>query len=150
MPEPSYKRPESVLVLVYTHDAEVLMLRRRQPDDFWQSVTGSLGWEETAAQAARRELYEETAIQVAPEQLIDCHIRNRFPILPSWRARYAPEVSHNLEYVFRVMLAARSEVRLNPAEHLAYQWLPAQAAAELASSYTNRDAILRWVAQPEA
>jgi dATP pyrophosphohydrolase len=41
-----YKRPESVLVVIHTATGEVLVLRRCQPPDFWQSVTGSLRWEE--------------------------------------------------------------------------------------------------------
>lgn len=139
-----YKRSESVLVLVCTEAGEVLLLRRRQPDDFWQSVTGSLEWGEAPAQAARRELSEETGLQAA-DGLIDCQTTNRFPILPAWRARYAPEVSHNIEHVFRLVLPERPAIRIEPAEHLEYQWLDRDSAAALATSYTNRDAILAWV-----
>ncbi|HXK57741.1 MAG TPA: dihydroneopterin triphosphate diphosphatase, partial [Gammaproteobacteria bacterium] len=35
-----YKRPESILLVVYTQTAEVLMLKRTRPAQFWQSVTG--------------------------------------------------------------------------------------------------------------
>lgn len=140
-----FKHPESVLVLVYTEAGEVLLLRRRQPDDFWQSVTGSLEVGETPAQAARRELFEETGIE-AGAALIDCQTSNRFPILPAWRARYAPEVSHNTEYLFRLCLPQFSEIQIDPAEHYDYQWLDRKSAAALASSYTNRAAILAWVA----
>ena len=63
---PSWKRPESVLVVVYTAADEVLVLLRRQPPDFWQSVTGSLRWDEThPLDAARRELREETGLDAA-------------------------------------------------------------------------------------
>ncbi|MCW8948496.1 MAG: NUDIX domain-containing protein, partial [Sedimenticola sp.] len=41
-----YKRPESVLVVIYTDQGEVLMLNRTRPKGFWQSVTGSLKWGE--------------------------------------------------------------------------------------------------------
>ncbi|MGD8932832.1 MAG: NUDIX domain-containing protein, partial [Chromatiales bacterium] len=54
MPADTYKRPESVLVVVYTAGGEVLLLRRTRPRDFWQSVTGSLHWGESPRQAARR------------------------------------------------------------------------------------------------
>lgn len=140
---PTHKRPESVLVLVYTAAGEVLLLRRCQPEDFWQSVTGSLEWDETPEQAARRELFEETGL-VAGDALIDCQVINRFPILPAWRARYAPDVTENVEHVFRVAFPVRPAIRLDPAEHREYRWLARDSAAALATSYTNRDAILLY------
>jgi dATP pyrophosphohydrolase len=38
-------------------------------------------------------------------------------------------------------LETRRLVRLDPAEHSEYLWLPANRAAALATSWTNRDAI---------
>ncbi len=145
MAERTYKRPESVLVLVYTATGEVLLLRRRIPDDFWQSVTGSLERGEAPAQAARRELFEETGLEVGDAALIDCHITNRFPILPAWQGRYAADVTHNTEHVFSLALPARTIVRLDPREHLEYRWLERAAALALAGSHTNRAAILACV-----
>ncbi len=118
------------------------MLQRREPADFWQSVTGSLEWGESPFAAARRELREETGLEV---DIIDCHKTNRFPIHPAWRARYAPETETNLEHVFRAEFTSRPEISVNPREHSSYRWLPRTAAAELASSWTNRDAILDYV-----
>lgn len=138
-----YKRPESVLVVVYTLTGEVLVLLRRQPPDFWQSVTGSLRWEETEPlDAARRELREETGLggEVA---VIACGTINRFPILPPWRHRYAPDAAENVEHVFRVPLPGRPPIVLNPAEHVECEWLPRAAAAARVASWTNRDAILQ-------
>lgn len=38
-----YKRPVSVLVVIYAQDSKrVLMLQRRDDPEFWQSVTGSV------------------------------------------------------------------------------------------------------------
>lgn len=138
-----YKRPESVLVVVHATAGEVLVLLRRQPPDFWQSVTGSLRWEETdPLDAARRELFEETGLgdEVA---VVDCGTINRFPILPPWRHRYAPDAKDNIEHVFRVPLPERRPIVLNPAEHSEYEWLPRAVAAAKVGSWTNRDAILR-------
>ncbi|VFS57708.1 Aspartate--tRNA ligase [Kluyvera cryocrescens] len=48
-----FKRPVSILVVIYAQDSQrVLMLQRRDDPDFWQSVTGSLEEGETASQAA--------------------------------------------------------------------------------------------------
>lgn len=135
----AFKRPESVLVVVYTAAGEVLLLRRREPSDFWQSVTGSLEWGETAAAAARRELAEETGL---PGSGLAAAGRTRsFPILPAWRRRYAPEVGENTEHTFVLRLPQREPVRLNPAEHREYAWLPFTEAAARVSSWTNREAI---------
>ena len=44
-----FKRPESVMVVVHTPE-EVLVLKRADHDCFWQSVTGSLEWNEEKQQ----------------------------------------------------------------------------------------------------
>ena len=37
-----FKRPESILVVIYTRHGDVLLMERTRPAGFWQSVTGSL------------------------------------------------------------------------------------------------------------
>jgi len=118
------------------------MLERVQPEGFWQSVTGSLHEAESALEAAHRELEEETGLKT---KLIKTSLENRFPIIPAWRKRYAPDVSHNHETVFAAELETVCEIRLNPLEHSRYLWLPREQAAAKASSWTNRDAILSLV-----
>ncbi|MCG7897101.1 MAG: dihydroneopterin triphosphate diphosphatase [Candidatus Thiodiazotropha lotti] len=135
-----YKRPESVLVVVYTLAGQVLIMRRVRPKHFWQSVTGSLEWGESAAQAARRELYEETGI-MAGSRLIDLHQQISFPILPAWRARYARTAHCNKEHWFALQLATRRIPKLRADEHREYRWVSSDQALRLASSWTNRKAI---------
>ncbi len=145
-----FKRPESVLVVIYTEDGKVLRLRRREPPDFWQSVTGSLKEDETPLQAVLREVREETGLQ-ADAGLTDSGIINRYPIHPAWRARFAPEVKENTEHVFSLHLPVVTAIRLNAEEHVEYCWLTRDEAARLASSYTDREAILQLVpAESEA
>ena len=45
MDSPAYKIPESVLVVIHTTEAEVLLIRRADAGT-WQSVTGSKDFEE--------------------------------------------------------------------------------------------------------
>lgn len=135
-----FKRPESVLVLVAAASGEVLMLERRRPPGFWQSVTGSLDRGEAPPEAAVRELHEETGLE-AGDRLEDCRVSRRFEILPEWRERFAPGVATNLEHVFRLILPEPVAVRLDPDEHVDYEWLPPAVAVKRTPSWTNRKAI---------
>lgn len=139
-----FKRPESILVVIFTSAGEVLLMERTKPKGFWQSVTGSLRWGEGPREAAARELYEETGLRAGGE-LRDLRHRERFPIVPPWRARYAPNARFNTEHWFALQLPSRRLIRLNPKEHGRYRWLSADTAARMASSWTNRAAIRRLV-----
>ncbi len=136
-----YRRPESVLVVVYSGQ-QVLLLERKQPEGFWQSVTGSLEWGESPQDCARRELEEETGLRAVP---VDTGKVNRFEIMPQWRNRYDPGVTHNTEYVFSLSLEASPEVVLSPEEHTRYAWLDAETAAARCFSSTNAEAIQQIV-----
>ncbi len=138
------KRPESVLVVIHTESGEVLLLRRCSPQDFWQSVTGSLEWGERAQAAAEREVAEECGWTGLPIE--DCRMSRRFVIQGAWRSRYHAAHSHNLEHWYSLRLPGRRPVNINPAEHLEFRWVAWQDAAELASSRTNREAILHLCA----
>jgi dATP pyrophosphohydrolase len=134
-----YKRPESVLVVVHTRALQCLLLERVAPRGFWQSVTGSLRWDETPAECAARELREETGLDGA--QLRDANVTRTFPIMPQWRARYAPGTVSNLEHRWYLEVAKPANIRIAAREHVAYEWLPLKAAIARVSSSTNRDAL---------
>jgi dihydroneopterin triphosphate diphosphatase len=134
------RRPESV----YTAGGEFLLIERRRPPGFWQSVTGSMEWGESADTAARRELAEETGITQG--MLINLQWTQAYAIQARFGHTYAPGVTHNLEHAFALKVPARCEVRLAPNEHSEFRWLGAKEALQLASSHTNRAVIeqLRW------
>lgn len=139
----TFKRPESVLVVVYTRAAKVLLLRRADHPDFWQSITGSMEWgDEQPLETAVRELREETGISVTPAQLTDWKIQNCYAIFPQWRHKYAPDVTENTEHFFSLELPDEPIVTLSPTEHSEYRWVPFAEAAEHVFSWTNRDALL--------
>lgn len=141
-----YKRPVSVLVVIFAQDTKrVLMLQRRDDPEFWQSVTGSLEEGETASQAAMREVKEEVTIDVATEQLtlIDCQRTVEFEIFTHLRHRYAPGIVRNTESWFCLALPSEREIVFT--EHLTYRWVNAAEAAQLTKSWSNRQAIEEFV-----
>ena len=118
-------------------DAYVLLMERQNPQGFWQSVTGSLKWGESAEHAALRELKEETGLS-GSRYLSACLTVNQFPILPAWRNRYDPKVRVNTEYAFSCCFPVRRFIKLNDNEHRQYCWLPFRRAIRKMSSWTNQ------------
>jgi dATP pyrophosphohydrolase len=136
----AFKLPESVLVVVHTPQLQVLLLERAAQPGFWQSVTGSREPDDPDLLAtARRELLEETGLTRGT--LSDWRLTNRYEIWPQWRARYAPDVTHNTEHVFGFLVPEAMVATLDPAEHTGQIWLPWQEAMAKVFSPTNRDAI---------
>jgi len=147
-PEKPYKIPESVLVVIHTPALDVLLIRRADATDFWQSVTGSKDRsEEPLAETAAREVMEETGIDCGPgtpleNGLRDWKLSNVYAIYPQWRWRYAPGVLRNTEHLFGLCVPQRLTPRLEPREHDAWQWLPYRQAADACFSPSNAEAIL--------
>jgi len=176
--QPRYKIPQSVLVVIHTPALEVLLIERADHPGYWQSVTGSKDREDEAlAETAAREVAEETGIRltaaaahvpgsraaaalplggeaesgVPAGNLRDWGLVNVYEIYPQWRHRYSPGVTHNTEHVFGLTVPREVVVTVAPREHLRYQWLPWQEAADRCFSPSNAEAILhlpRFVRQP--
>lgn len=146
---PDYKIPESVLVVIFSADLQVLLLERADKPGFWQSVTGSKdSIDEPLRETAIREVFEETGLQIGspaiPESaLIDWNLSNIYEIYPVWRHRYAPGVTHNTEHVFGLQVPSNMAITLAEREHLNHQWLPWRAAADRCFSPSNAEAILQ-------
>lgn len=140
-PEKMVKIPVSVLVIIHTPDLQILLLERADHPGYWQSVTGSQDQNETLWQTAVREVAEETGLDASRYVLTDWHAQTRYEIYEEWRWRYAPEVTHNTEHVFSLLVPEPVPVSVAAREHLAFAWLPWRAAAEKVFSPSNAEAI---------
>jgi dATP pyrophosphohydrolase len=134
-----FRRPESVLIVIHTDAKEFLIMERRKPAGFWQSVTGSLEWGEQPDRAARREVIEETGITQGV--LINLQWTQVYEILPAFGKVYAPGVTRNLEHAFSLRLPSRVDVSLSKSEHVQYRWADDRDALATVSSESNRAVI---------
>ncbi len=141
------KIAQSVLVVIHTAALDVLLIERADRPGFWQSVTGAKEHvDEPFAATCWREVHEETGIVIGSPSipysaLRDWQQANVYVLYATWRARYAPGVTHNTEQVFSLQVRPDTAVRLNPREHLQYLWLPWQEAAQRCFSPSNAAAI---------
>jgi dATP pyrophosphohydrolase len=127
------------LIVIHTDDKEFLLLERRRPPGYWQSVTGSLEWGELPDLAARREVLEETGIRQGV--LVNLQWTQVYEILPAFGKVYAPGVTRNLEHAFSLRLPGRVPVALSESEHVQYRWVSDEEALATVSSSTNRAVI---------
>ena len=109
-----YKIPVSVLVIIHTPDMQILLLERADHPGYWQSVTGSQNQGETLSQTAVREVAEETGLDAGRYRADRLKIQNEYEIYEEWRWRYAPEVTHNTEHVFGLLVPEAVPVYCGP------------------------------------
>jgi dATP pyrophosphohydrolase len=128
--------------VIYTPALEVLLLERADFPGYWQSVTGSRDGDESLSETAIREVFEETGLDAKSYTLTDWHEQNEYEIYPQWQHRYPPGTTHNTEHVFGLQLSQQVLVQLSAREHVNYQWLPWNIAADKVFSPSNRAAIL--------
>ena len=133
------KIPISILVIIYTKNKDVLLLKKNNDKDMWQSVTGSLNENEEPVEAAKREVFEETGLST--KNLIDCNKQYVFEIYEMWRHKYEDGVTHNTEHVFLLELENKVDIKIDSNEHTQYEWINRVKAAEKVFSHTNRQAI---------
>ncbi len=145
-----FKIPRSVLVVIHTPDLQTLLIERAdeqgRASGVWQSVTGSLDFEEeTWAQCAAREVREETGLDVyaSAHVLTDWRLENTYDIWPHYLHRYAPGITRNTERVLGLCIPKPQRVQLAPREHVNQIWLPCEQAALKVRSASNEAAIRR-------
>jgi lipoyl(octanoyl) transferase len=127
------------VVKVMIHDGERVLLLRRNPDagGNWQPVTGRIEDAESPAEAAIREMREETGLSAPVEAL---GLTQSFLIDPS----HLPEGSsarfaHEQTFVARV--DPESQVAIDEEEHEASAWFTIEQALDAIRWSDDRDAL---------
>ena len=122
-------------------EARVLLVRRRpERGGFWQVLTGRLEPGESPAQAAARELEEETGLRLPP---VDLGYRHAFALGTTLPPRLVEENG------FAVHCAPDVEVRLGP-EHDALEWVDVPTALARLPFRGLRETVKRAVAATSA
>jgi dATP pyrophosphohydrolase len=120
------RRPEEVLVFVRRGEQFLVLLRSERQGGYWHSVAGGLEDGETYAQAAARELLEETGLAAAPVDLR----RRLVYTAEAWEAHFDPAVAEIAVECFVVEAPAGWEPELDW-EHDEYRWCSREEAVGL-------------------
>ena len=118
--------PYEVFVFVRRGEDYLVLHRSERQGAYWHGVAGGVEDGESYADAAARELREETGLEV-PIVALDRHVVYR---LAEWEPRYRPERGEIHVEFFLAEAPAGWEPRLDW-EHDDYRWCGTEAAAEL-------------------
>ena len=119
---------ETVSVVVLRGDEVLLARRTPERGGFWQILTGRRERGEPAHAAAARELYEETGFAPTLEEVRDLGYVHSFVLDPAIMRREGPPLFAR-ETAFAVRVPEGSDVRLDPSEHDAHEWVSLEEAA---------------------
>jgi 8-oxo-dGTP pyrophosphatase MutT (NUDIX family) len=124
-------------VAIFVHRGDQLLVLHRAQDDYWHVVAGSLEQGETSADAAARELREETALLAQP---IDMHLEQTYAITERERALYPQSTAAVVIANFHVEAPGGWEPTLNE-EHDRHRWATFNVARELMYWLETQEAI---------
>jgi 8-oxo-dGTP pyrophosphatase MutT (NUDIX family) len=124
-------------VAVFVHRGDQLLVLHRAQDDYWHVVAGALEQGETFAEAAARELREETGLVAAPT---DMGLEQTYAITERERPLYPAGTSGVVIGNFRVEAPAGWDPELNE-EHDRHEWAEFAVARELMQWLETQEAI---------
>jgi 8-oxo-dGTP pyrophosphatase MutT (NUDIX family) len=132
--------PVEVVIVVRRGDRYLVLRRVPERLGYWNLVAGGVEPGETPADAARRELLEETGLDSEVDQI---PIPLSYSLLddpPEVRARYAPGIETITVHPFFVAVPPTWEPALDD-EHDMYRWCDEEEAVSLLAYETPRDAV---------
>lgn len=140
------RRPQSVQVFLVRHveglRSYLLLQRQAMPQlalpAFWQGVTGALEPGEGFAEAAVREVHEETSLLLP--SVVNAQFTHRFPIRSEWRASYGEGPSEVEERVFYGVVPEAASPVLSQ-EHQGWRWCTFHEAEQLLTFGANRQCL---------
>ncbi len=131
-------------VAVFVHRGHQLLVVHRAEENYWHVVAGALEQGETFAEAAARELREETGLVALP---IDMGLEQTYAITKRERPLYPPGTTGVVIANFHVEAPASWEPRLNE-EHDRHAWADFAVARELMKWLETQEAIDVLVSSP--
>ncbi len=144
--EEGHKQMEHLrTVLVYPvrkvgDQLEYLLLKRiKSRGGVWQGVTGRVEEDEEVAEAARRELVEETSLD--PLVMIDLHFSYSYQIEDEWRSLYPNDVEKITVFAFAARVKTDQDPNLDPDEHDQWLWCDIEGALQLVDWPDNQRAL---------
>ena len=130
----------TVLVDLTGDEPRALLMRRRKPPvGLWENPGGTLEPGEDFVACARREVFEETGMDVEPEGAWWTRVE-------PWKAPDDPELYAGVGFIAR---APATEVHLEEAAHDEHLWATEKEWRSLPTWYTKEDSDALWAAVEE-
>jgi 8-oxo-dGTP pyrophosphatase MutT (NUDIX family) len=132
--------PDEVVVVVRRGSRYLVLRRVPERLGYWNLVAGGVERGEAPADAAHRELVEETGLDAEVDQLPVALSYSLLDDPPEVRARYAPGIETITVHPFVVVASHGWEPNLDD-EHDEYRWCDEEEAVSLLAYEAPRDAL---------